>query len=274
MRLFDTHSHIQGPEFESDREAVLQRAHDAGLIGLLVLGTDLATSEQAVALAEAHEDVFAACGYHPHDAEQADEPGLARIAELASLPCVVAVGEIGLDFYRDLSPRPRQIEILRRQLDLAAELGKPVAVHCRDAHERLLPIVEEWSGRLSGGFADARPLGVLHYFSGGAELAWRYIELGFVISIHGSVTYPKNERLRSVARTLPLETLVVETDSPYGAPQSHRGRRNEPAYLGEAVALIAELRGEPAERVADVTTENALRLFGTRVSRPGAVSAP
>lgn len=261
MRLFDTHCHIQGPEFDADRDAVLDRAREAGLTGLLVLGTDLATSEQAVALAEAHEDVLAAAGYHPHDAEQADEASLARLAELAALPSVAAVGEIGLDLSRDLSSRARQIEVFRHQLDLAAELGKPVAVHCREAHSTLLPIVEEWSGRMSGGLADGRPLGVLHYFSGDAELAWRYVELGFVISIHCSVTYPQSERLRSVARKLPLATLVVETDSPYGAPQSRRGQRNEPAYVGEAVALIAELRGEPAERVAEATTENALRLF-------------
>ncbi|MEX0785985.1 MAG: TatD family hydrolase [Dehalococcoidia bacterium] len=262
MRLFDSHAHIQGPEFDADRDAVLERARAAGVEGMLVLGWDVPSSERAIALAATQPGVLAAAGCHPHSAAEMDEASLTRLAELAHDPRVAVVGEIGLDFYRNLSPHDRQIEVLRRQLDIAADAGKPVAVHGRDAHEALRPIIEQWSRRVGGRLPDGRPLGVMHYFAGDVELGRRYVELGFLLSIHTSVTHPKSERLQSVAREMPLETLVVETDSPYGAPQSHRGQRNEPAYVSEAVAKITELRGEPVERVAEATCENARRLFG------------
>jgi TatD DNase family protein len=227
-----------------------------------VLGTDVTSSEGAIALAEAEPAVLAAAGCHPHDAHKMDDASLRRLAELAAHPQVVAVGEIGLDFYRNLSPREEQIRVLSRQLETAAEVAKPVAVHCREAQDALLPLIEAWSNSVGGRLPDGRPLGVMHYFSGDAVVAQRYLELGFLISIHTSVTYPKAQSLQEVARRLPLDTLLVETDSPYGAPQSRRGRRNEPAYVSEVVAKIAELRDEPPDRVAEATTENALRLFG------------
>lgn len=261
MRLFDTHTHLQAPEFDNDRDAVLLRARQAGVVGLLVLGWDVASSEAAIALAEAEDDVVAASGCHPHDARTMDDPSWERLTELAHHPNVTVVGEIGLDFYRNLSPRDTQIEVFRRQLELATEVAKPVAVHCREAHEALLPLVEAWSRRQGGRLPDGRPLGVMHYFSGDAVLAERYVELGFLCSVHCSVTYPKARPTQEVVRRLSLDTLVVETDSPYGPPQSRRGERNEPAYISEAVAKVAALRGEPAERIAEVTTENAVRLF-------------
>ena len=163
-----------------------------------------------------------------------------------------------------------------RQLDLAAEVAKPVAIHCREAEETLFPLVEAWSRRLDGCLADGRPLGVMHYFSGDIDLAERYVELGFAISIHTSVTYPNAQRLQEVARRLDLSTLLVETDSPYGPPQSRRGKRNEPAYVAEAVAKIAELRGESAQQVAEATTENAERLFaiGATTSAVASMQTP
>jgi len=262
MRLFDSHTHLQAPEFDGDRANVLARAREAGLAGQLVLGLDVPTSEAAVAIAEAESNVLAAAGCHPHNAKDMDDASLARLAELARHPTVSVVGEIGLDFYRNFSPHDRQVEVFTRQLETAEEVAKPVAIHCRDANETLFPIVEAWSRRLGTRLPDGRPLGVMHYFSGDVELAYRYVELGMLISIHCSVTYPKAEQLQAVARELPLDVLVVETDSPYGAPQSHRGRRNEPAYVVEAVEKIAALRGDTIERVAEATTENALRLFG------------
>ena len=262
MRLFDSHTHVYAAEFAADRDAMIARARDAGLAGMLVLGEDVRSSERAIELAEEHDGVYAAAGCHPHNAASLDGAALARLDELAQHRNVVAVGEVGLDFYRDLSPREEQLRVLRHQLETAAEIGKPVAIHCRDAHEAFLPTAEEWSRKLGGRLAGGRPLGVMHYFAGDAELARRYVELGFFISIHTSVTYPKGERLQDVARTLPLDCLVVETDSPYGAPQSKRGRRNEPAYVIEAIAKIAELRGEPIERIAEATTANACRLLG------------
>ena len=261
MRLFDTHTHVQSKEFDADRDATLDRAREAGVEGLLVLGEDVASSEAAIALAEAHEDVLAAAGCHPHNAAEMTEASLAELADLARHPRVAAIGEIGLDFYRNLSPREQQLDVFRAQLATAAALGKPVAVHCREAHEEMLPTVEAWSRELGGRLADGRSLGVMHYFSGDAALGRRYVELGFLISVHTSVTHPKSDRLREVARELPLDVLVVETDSPYGAPQSHRGKRNEPALVADAVAAIAAARGDPPEAVAEATTANALRLL-------------
>ncbi|MDZ4277903.1 MAG: TatD family hydrolase, partial [Dehalococcoidia bacterium] len=208
--LFDSHTHLQAPEFDGDRVAVLERSRRAGVAGLLVLGWDVPSSEEAIAMARSEPGVLAAAGCHPHDAGNMDGASLARLAELANDPSVAAVGEIGLDFYRDFSPRDRQIEVFERQLDTAAEVQKPVAVHCREAHERLLPLVERWSRRLNGRLSDGRPLGVMHCFSGGAELGRRYVDLGFLLSIHTSVTYPKARHTQRVARELALEALVAE----------------------------------------------------------------
>ncbi len=260
--LFDSHSHIQMSQFDGDRDAALRRARDAGLIGQLVLGTDVASSIQAIELATAETDIYAAAGCHPHDAKEMDEASLSKLATLAEDSHVAVVGEIGLDFYRDLSPRDVQIDILNQQLELAANVSKPVALHGRQAHDALFPFVQAWSRRMGGQLPDGRRLGVMHYFDGDLELGRRYADLGFFISIHCSVTYPNAGALTEVAAQLPLDVLLVETDSPYGPPQSHRGQRNEPAYLEEAVVKIAQLRSEKIERVAEVTTANAMRLLG------------
>ncbi|OFW63289.1 MAG: hypothetical protein A2Y74_07810 [Actinobacteria bacterium RBG_13_63_9] len=181
---------------------------------------------------------------------------------------MVAVGEIGLDFYRSFSPHDTQVRVFRRQLETAAAVAKPVAIHCRSAHEVLFPIVESWSRGLGCRLPDGRPLGIMHYFSGDAAMALRYVELGFLISVHCSVTYPKARHLQEVARRVHLDALVVETDSPYGSPQSRRSQRNEPAYVAEAIAKISQLRGEPIDHVAEATTENALRLFAQSKRTP------
>jgi TatD DNase family protein len=250
----------------------------------VTLGVTRADSEHAIALAERHDGVLAAAGVHPHNAKDASEADLDALEKLASHPRVVMVGEIGLDYYRNLSPREVQQRVLLRQLETAGRVGKPVAVHARDAHDDMLPLLEAWSremgGRLAAGSPgtavphDAprpgtavrrsrpRPLGVMHYFSEGIELAHRYVELGFMISVHTSVTHPKAAVLQSVAREAPLDALVIETDSPYGAPQRYRGKRNEPAYVVEAAAKIAELRGISVDDVASATTTNALGLLG------------
>lgn len=260
--VVDTHSHLQSPEFRSDLGAVIDRAAAAGVVAIIDLGVDVASSEGAIALAERQPRVFAAAGCHPHEAADVDERKLAYLADVARHPRVVAVGEIGLDFYRNYAPRERQLDVFRRQLEAAARIGKPVAVHCRDAHEEMLPILEDWSRRLGGRLPGGRPLGVLHYFSGDLAEAQRYIQLGFLLSIHTSVTHPNKRTLHGVASAVALDRLVVETDAPYGAPQSHRGRRNEPALVVEAVRTLADLRALPEPEVARVTTENARRLFG------------
>ena len=260
--LFDSHSHIQMSQFDDDRDAAIGRARDAGLIGQLVLGTDVASSMSAIELAKTNPDIYAAAGCHPHDAKEMDEASLNKLARLAEDPHVAVVGEIGLDFYRNLSPHDVQIDVLNRQLELASHVSKPVALHGREAHQALFPFVEAWSRRMGGRLPDGRRLGVMHYFDGDLELAKRYADLGFFISIHCSVTYPNAAVLAEIAAELPLDVLLVETDSPYGPPQSRRGQRNEPAYIEEAVVKIAQLRNEKIERVAETTTANALRLLG------------
>ena len=266
MRLVDTHSHIHDREFDADRTVVIARARDAGVEAIVALGVHAANSKIAVELAEVHRDVVAAAGVHPHDAKDATDADLDALEELARHPRVVMVGEIGLDFYRDISPRGVQERVLRRQLETAARVSKPVAVHARNAHTSMLPLIEAWSREMHGALPDGRPLGVMHYFSGDGALALRYIQLGFVISIHTSVTHPKATQLADVVRRVPLEHLVLETDSPYGAPQSHRGKRNEPAYAAQAAMKVAEIKGLPVEHVAELTTANALALLGLEVA--------
>jgi TatD DNase family protein len=261
MRLFDSHTHLQFPEFNDDRDAVLSRAREAGVEAMVVVGTDVASSEKALALADSDPGLYAAVGCHPHVARHFDSGALDRLRKLASHPRAVAIGEIGLDFYRNLSPRDAQMRALRQQLALAADVGLPIVVHCRDADEETYPVLAEWV-RALGQSRGERPVGVMHYFSGSPELAHRYVELEFLISIHTSVTYPNAGERRAVAAALPLDSLVVETDCPYGAPQSRRGQRGEPADVAEAVAEIAELRGTTAEEIATRTSDNAWRLVG------------
>jgi TatD DNase family protein len=252
--LVDTHAHLHDPAFDEDRGAVLARARAAGVTGFLTIGTDVPTSEAALALAHAEPDVRAAVGIHPHDATTADAAALARIATLARDPRVVAVGEIGLDYFRDHSPRDIQRAALIAQIRLARDAGKPVLLHCREAHPDLLAICDAEGTAAIGG--------ILHCFSGDLAVARRGMELGLLISIAGPVTYPNARRLAEVVPALPLDRLVVETDCPYLPPQPWRGQRNEPAYLPVTAARVAELVGAPPATVAARTTANAARLLG------------
>ena len=271
MRLIDTHSHLHDTEFDTDRDAAIVRAREAGVEIIVALGVDASNSRLAVALAERCDAMLAAVGVHPHDAAAATAAQLDELEELAQHPRVALVGEIGLDFYRNLSPRDQQLRVLRRQLQTAGRVGKPVAVHTRNAHEEMMPLLTEWSHEMGGRLPDGRPLGVMHYFSEDAAAARAYIELGFVISIHTSVTHPKALLLADVVRETPIEQLVIETDSPYGAPQRYRGKRNEPAYVAEAAMRIAELKGMSVDGVAEATTHTAMRLLG--VHDPAAAAA-
>jgi TatD DNase family protein len=252
--LVDTHAHLHDPAFDADRPLVLARARAAGVTRVLTIGTDVGTSEAAVALAAAEPDVYAAVGIHPHDARTADAAALGRIAALAGRPKVVAIGEIGLDHYRNLSPRAAQRSALVAQLALARAVRKPVLLHCREAHADLLEVCHAEGVAAVGG--------ILHCFSGDLAVARRGLDLGLLISVAGPVTYPSARRLGEVVRALPLDRLVVETDCPYLPPQPWRGQRNEPAYLPVTVARVAELAGVPVATVAAATTENAARLLG------------
>ncbi|MGH7279071.1 MAG: TatD family hydrolase [Candidatus Rokuibacteriota bacterium] len=255
LPLFDTHAHLHFPDFAGDLDAVLARARAAGVTRMLTIGTDVASSQSAVALAAREPDVWAAVGIHPHDAAGADDAALAEIERLAAASRVVAVGEIGLDFFRKLSPRPAQEAALRRQLDLARRLRKPVLIHCREAHPETLALLAEERVTEVGG--------IMHCFSGDVAVARRCLDLGLAISLAGPVTYPNARALPEVARAVPDDRLVIETDCPYLPPQPYRGKRNEPAYLTVTAARVAELRGEPVERTAERLTATARAILKT-----------
>ena len=261
----DTHAHLQEPEFREDADAVIQRAHEAGVTALVVPAVDLASAQAGIELARRHQGVYATAGYHPHEASKLNEAALAGIETLLDEPEIVAVGEIGLDFYRMHSPIEAQVSAFDAMLTLAERHAMPVVVHCREAWEALAEQLVPWARRAVSAF-EGRPPGVLHYFTGSPEEAHRYVELGFLISAHTSVTHPKQQGLRDVIAELTLESLVIETDSPYGAPQVQRGKRNEPAYVVEAAKQISVLHDVDLDYIAEVTSANARRLFGLPVT--------
>src|SRR5215211_6459461 len=255
----DSHAHIDGEEFDADRDEVVARAREAGVRAILNVGTGDPHGggfERAVAVAERYEGVYAAAGVHPHDARLYDDAAERRLLEvLRGGGRVVALGEIGLDYHYDNSPRDVQREVFARQLRLAREEGLPVIIHSRDADEETLEILRaEYTGTERGG--------VMHCFGGGPALAEGALGQGFYISFAGNVTFKKADALREVARTVPLNRLLVETDCPYLAPVPHRGRRNEPAYVVETARFLAELRGVVHEELGRATSENFSRLFG------------
>ncbi len=254
MHLTDSHAHLDFDQFDGDRDAVIQRARDAGLVAIINVGTDLASSKAAVALAEKHDFIYAAVGFHPHDAKHVNARVLDQLRVLTRHPKVVAIGEIGLDYYRDRSPRPAQRQAFADQLALAAEMELPVIIHSRDgncrAHNDVVEQLRGWKGR-----------GVLHSYSGGPERLDEVLELGFYVSISGPVTFPKADRLREAAAAAPLERLLVETDCPFLTPVPRRGRRNEPALVRHVVEAVAQARGAPAETVAQATADNLAHLF-------------
>jgi len=253
--LIDTHAHLDHEQFDKDRAAVIVRARENGISHMLSVGCDLASSRANVALSESQPNIFAAVGIHPHDAGQADEAGIAELkAMIANSQKIVAVGEIGLDFYRDRSPRDVQRLAFRRQIALARETGLPIIVHDRDAHEEVLQILKEENASEIGG--------VLHCFSGDTAMAKACLELGFFLSFPGTITYPKNAPARDVVRSIPIDHLLVETDCPYLAPQAFRGRRNEPAHVRHTAEMVAEIKGLTIEDVARITSLNAFKLFG------------
>lgn len=257
----DSHCHIDGPEYDVDRVEVIERAREAGVTTMLNVGTGDPHSgmfERAVALAEQHREVYCAIGIHPHDAKLFDEAAQQRLIGLAKQSTrVVAWGEIGLDYHYDHSPREVQREVFRRQLVIARELNLPVVIHSRAADDDTIAILRE---ELSG-YSRA---GVLHCFGGSLQMAEQALELGFFISFAGNLTFKKADDLRAIARTLPLERLLVETDCPYLTPVPFRGKRNEPARVVETAKFLAELKDVTPEEVGNVTSENFARLFGVR----------
>jgi TatD DNase family protein len=256
LELFDTHAHLHFPEFAPDLDAVMSRAREAGVRRMVTIGTDRETSLAAIAIAERDPNVWASVGLHPHDAEAGDEAFFAELAALASSPRVVGIGEMGLDFFRNLAPRPAQEAAFRRQIALARAVRKPAVVHCRDAHAETLAILGEEGVHEVGG--------IMHCFSGDVAIARRCLDLGLLVSLAGPVTYPNARELPNVARYVPADRLVVETDCPFLPPQPYRGKRNEPAYLTITAARVADFRKESLDELAPRMTDNALRLFGIR----------
>jgi TatD DNase family protein len=254
MPLVDTHAHLHFPEFAPDLDEVVARARAAGVRRIITIGTDGETNPVAVALAERLPDVYATVGIHPHDAAGATDADWSQMERLVgSSPKVVALGEMGLDFFRDRSPRDVQAAVLRRQLDLARRLGRPVVLHCRDAHAEMLEILRaERVGEIGG---------VMHCFSGDVAVAARCLDLGLLISLAGPVTYKNARALPEVARFVPEDRLVVETDCPFLPPEPYRGRRNEPAWVALTAARIAALRGADPAALEEALTRNAERLF-------------
>ncbi|MFZ2950458.1 MAG: TatD family hydrolase [Desulfuromonadaceae bacterium] len=254
--LIDSHAHIYYRDFAGDFEDMLKRAEDAGVSAILVVGTDIESSRESVELAEKYPQLYAAVGIHPHDASRVTDACYDIIRTLAlSSRKVVAIGEIGLDFFRDRSPRDQQELVFRRFLRIAADLDKPVVIHDRDAHARVMTVLREETVRK----------GVLHCFSGDAAMASEASALGFYISIPGTITYPGNQNLRDVVRSVSIDRMLVETDCPYLTPVPHRGGRNEPAYVKLAAEKLAEVKGLTLEDVARITTKNAGDLFGIRL---------
>ena len=259
----DSHAHIDGPEYDVDRDEVVARARAAGVAAILCVGTGdphSGTLERAVEVAEKYAGVYAAAGVHPHDARLFDERAVERLNKIVrSSLRILAWGEIGLDYHYDNSPRDVQREVFAAQLRLARAEGLPVIIHSREADEDTAFILRrEWAGAVAGG--------VMHCFGGGPALAEAALELGFMISFAGNVTFKKAEGLREVARAVPPERLLVETDCPFLAPVPLRGRRNEPAFVVETARFLAGLRGVEPEEFGRVTSENFARLFGLELA--------
>jgi TatD DNase family protein len=265
--LIDTHAHLEMREFNDDRDDVIRRAKEAGVEYIITIGTTVESSRDAVLLAEKHDSVYAAVGIHPHEAKDVLHPAYEILRHLARHRKVVAYGEVGLDYYYEHSQRAVQQRKFRDMLREAKELGLPVIVHDRDAHEDTLRILkEEWDPELGG---------VMHCFSGDAEYAKQVLDLGFYISLAGPVTFPKAEKLRATVKQIPIEQMLIETDAPYLAPQAYRGKRNEPAFVRLTAEEIARVKGLSFDDVARITSFNAMRLFGIgRAPQTGRITYP
>jgi TatD DNase family protein len=253
--VIDSHCHLDFPDFQDELPEVLARARQAGVVTMICIGSgrDLTPARAAVALAAREPDVFASVGVHPHDVGSMTEDTWLALDDLARAHRVVGIGETGLDYYYDHSPRDAQQAAFRRFIALARAVGRPVICHIRDAHEEAAQIMNDEGAREVGG--------VIHCFTGGVTDASRYLDLGFHISLSGILTFRNAQSIREAAAAAPLDRLMVETDAPYLAPMPHRGKRNEPAFVIHTLALLAELRGIDFDEAAAATTANARRLF-------------
>jgi TatD DNase family protein len=253
--LIDSHAHIQGKEYAGETEAVIARAREAGVEKIIAVGGggDMSSNTEAIALADTFPNIYATVGMHPHDAKDVGEADLAQLKALASHAKVIAVGETGLDYYYDHSPRDVQRRVFEQFIHMACETGLPIVVHERDAAQQVAELLRsEGGGKLRG---------VIHCFTGNYEAAREYLDLGFYLSFTGIITFKNAEPLRDVVRNVPVEKMLIETDSPYLTPVPHRGKRNEPAYVRFVAEIVAKVKGIDLEEVAESTTRNVQDLF-------------
>jgi TatD DNase family protein len=256
---FDTHAHLDMSDYDADRPRVIERASAQGVAGIITVGIDLTSSRKALDLARSHRNIWSTVGFHPHDAASFQIDFLPQLEKIARAERVVAIGEIGLDFYRHLSPQEEQKKVFRTMIQLARALSLPVVIHDREAHEEVLAILkEEKAGEIGG---------VFHCFSGDWEMAKKCLDLNFFLSITGAVTYKKGSELEGVVRRAPLESLLLETDAPYLTPHPFRGKRNEPAYVVHTARHVAGIRGMDLKELSQSVLENSSRAF-PRLYRP------
>lgn len=253
VELVDSHCHLDMAAYDDDCQEVIARAKDAGVKTIFAIGIDLESSRAAAELASCHDNIYASIGIHPHHAQEAGDEAYRVFSELASQPKVVGSGEIGIDLFKDYAPVDIQTKVFKEQLELAKNLELPVIIHDRDAHDLILEILQE-SGPYPAG-------GVIHCFSGDKDVARRFLDFGFYLSIPGVVTFKKAIELQEAAAFIPLNKMLVETDGPYLAPEPWRGKRNEPAYTLYTAEKIAQLKGISLDEVARQTTENIASLF-------------
>jgi TatD DNase family protein len=251
--LIDSHAHLEMPDFRKDLEQVIQRAKASGVGYIFTVGTEKKDWKRALEIADSHPSIYAILGVHPHHAKEIEDQTYPTLRELCQNGKVKAYGEIGLDFYRNLSPRDIQLKRFREQIGLAKELGLPIVVHDREAHHETLRILKSEKAEKCGG--------IIHCFSGDYEMAKACVDMGFCISIPGSITFKNAEGFREIVKRIPLESLLVETDAPFLTPEPFRGKRNEPSYVRYTAEKVAEIKKISFEQVAEVTTENALRVY-------------
>ncbi|MGH0264862.1 TatD family hydrolase [Sinorhizobium meliloti] len=252
--LIDTHCHLDFPDFEAERDAIIERARDAGVGQMVTISTRMKRFDTILAIAERYPNVFCSVGTHPHNADEELDVTADDLVRLSAHPKVVAIGEAGLDYFYDNAPRDAQAVGLRRHIAAARTTGLPLVIHSRSADDDMAAILTEESGKGAFPF-------LLHCFSSGPDLARIGVELGGYVSFSGILTFPKSEELRDIARTVPRDRMIVETDAPYLAPKPFRGKRNEPAYVAHTAEVLAQAIGVSREEIAEITTENAFRIF-------------
>lgn len=256
MMLIDSHAHLYDRRYNRDRDRLIKNLEKDGVELVINNAENIKTSIECINLAQKYPNMYATVGFHPHNAKQVDDVAIESLRSLAAKDKVVAIGEIGLDFYRDLSPRDVQREAFKKQLDLAKELDLPVTIHSRDASQECFDMVKEAQ--------DGTLRGVMHCYSDSPEMAKDYIDLGFYISLAGPVTYRNARSPKETARVVPLDRLMIETDAPWLTPEPNRGKRNEPAYIRHTAAEIAEIKGVSFSELAEATTKNVKDLFGIK----------